>query len=84
MIKIICCLLILVGFSSCSNSQTAGFPFPSTNVFTKSANLNNIYAISLDGKSVYRMDYTRDFTTVTYNYSTAHTKSCTALAVSPS
>ena len=84
MIYIISILLTVIKLSNCSNSQSSGFYFPATSVYAKSADLNTLYAISTSGQTVYRMNYTRDFSTITYNYTTAHTKVGTAIAVSTS
>jgi hypothetical protein len=56
--------------------------FPQTNVFTKTTDLNALYAVGLTDFKVYRMNYTRNLTSPTYNYTTSHTKKASAIAVS--
>lgn len=72
----------LVQFVLPSQVYLSPFTFPQTNVFTKSSDLTSLYAVGTSDFKVYRMNYTRYFTTVSYSYTTSHTKKVRSIALS--
>lgn len=67
-----------------TNTFFGSISFVNTNIFTKSKDLNSLYAVGTTDFKVYRVNYTRNLTTASYNYnySTTHTKKARAIAVS--
>lgn len=76
-------LIILTKIITCTEISFSAVSMPATNVFAKSKDLNSLYAASLTGSTIYRMNYTRYFTLpMTYNYTTSHTAPVRSIGVS--
>lgn len=58
----------------------------STSTFTKSQDLNSLYAVGSSDYKIYRLNYTRNLTVSSFNYniSTTHTQKVRVIAVSNS
>ncbi len=76
--------VLLVREGVANNAYFGSISFASTNVFTKSKDLNSLYAVGTTDFKVYRVNYTRNLTSASfnYNYSTTHTKKVRSIAVS--
>jgi WD40 repeat protein len=66
------------------NTYFGNVNFVSTSTFTKSHDLNSLYAVGSSDFKIYRLNYTRNITAASFNYniSTTHTKKIRAIAVS--
>lgn len=83
-VNLILLVSYLVSHTAAMNTNYGSLSFVSTNVFTKSKNLNSLYAVGSSDRKIYRLNYTRNLTTgnFNYNFSTTHTNLVKTIAVS--